>query len=121
MPMRMLTVPFLALMAICCSAQNTGGTWKHLSTATGDLPVPNHGTEQTSLTVADFGHTGRPGFVVTERTAADSVVLYLPTATGWSRSVIEAQPLHCEQPEVFEVVADWMSAGRAAWALAREA
>ena len=70
--------------------------WKHLSTATGDLPVPNKGTEQTSLTVADFGHDGLPGFVLTERTAPDSVVLYRRMGKGWTRSVIEPQPLHIE-------------------------
>jgi hypothetical protein len=70
--------------------------WKHLSTATGDLPVPNRGTEQTSLTVADFAHDGHPGFVVTERTAPDSVVLYRQINGAWMRSVIEPQPMHIE-------------------------
>jgi hypothetical protein len=71
-------------------------TWKHLSSTTGDLPIPNHGKEQTSLTVADFGHDGHAGFVVTERTAADSVVLYRQIGTQWRRFVIEPQPLHIE-------------------------
>lgn len=70
--------------------------WKHLSSATGDLPIPNHGTEQTSLTVADFAHDGHPGFVVTERTAADAAVLYRFIGGVWTRSVIEPQPLHIE-------------------------
>ena len=70
--------------------------WKHLSSATGDLPVPNAGKEQTSITVGDFGHDGHPGFILTERTAADSVVLYRNTARGWQRSVIEPSPLHIE-------------------------
>ena len=71
-------------------------TWKHLSTATGDIPIPNHGTEQTSLTVGDFGHDGHPGFVVTERTAPDSVVLYRRIGDEWTRSVIEPEALHIE-------------------------
>jgi hypothetical protein len=97
MPQRVLiSILLFALPATFSSAQDSGVTWKHLSTATGDLPIPNRGTEQTSLTVADFGHDNRPGFIVTERTAADSVVLYRPTTTGWSRSVIEPQPLHIE-------------------------
>ena len=70
--------------------------WKHLSSATGDLPVPNAGKEQTSITVGDFGRDGHPGFILTERTAADSVVLYRNTAEGWQRSVIEPSPLHIE-------------------------
>ena len=71
-------------------------TWKHLSSVTGDLPAPNRGTEQTSLTVADFGHDGHPGFVVTERTAPDAAVLYRFVDGTWKRSVIEPQPLHIE-------------------------
>lgn len=98
----MLKKPFIALfLTVAVVVAYSGGpqrrpAWKHLSTATGDLPVPNRGTEQTSLTVADFGHDGHPGFVVTERTAADSVVLYRRMGNGWKRSVIEAQPLHIE-------------------------
>jgi hypothetical protein len=71
-------------------------TWKHLSTAAGDIPVPSKGTQQTSLTVGDFGHDGHPGFVVTERTSPDSVVLYRRIGDTWKRSVIEPQPLHIE-------------------------
>jgi hypothetical protein len=70
--------------------------WQHLSSATGQMPAPNHGTEQTSLTIGDFGHDGHPGFVVTERTAADSVVLYRRLGSAWTRSVIEPAPLHIE-------------------------
>jgi hypothetical protein len=70
--------------------------WKHLSSANGDLPIPNKGTEQTSLTVADFDRDGLNDFVVTERTSADSVVLFRRMANGWSRYVIEPQPLHIE-------------------------
>ncbi len=88
---------FVLAMANSGIAQQQPLIWKHLSSATGDLPVPNAGKEQTSLTVADFGHDGRPGFVVTERTATDSVVFYRPAkGGGWSRSVIEPQALHIE-------------------------
>jgi hypothetical protein len=70
--------------------------WKHLSTATGEIPLCNRGTEQTSLTVGDFGHDGHPGFVVTERTSANSVVLYRRIGDTWRCSVIEPQPMHIE-------------------------
>ncbi|HTQ52878.1 MAG TPA: VCBS repeat-containing protein [Bryobacteraceae bacterium] len=75
-------------------------TWKHLSTATGDLPAPNRGTEQTSATVADFDNDGVNDFVITERTAADSVVLFRRGHNGWSRYVIEPEPLHIEAGSV---------------------
>jgi hypothetical protein len=70
--------------------------WKHLSSATGDLPTPNTGKEQTSVTVADFDRDGVNDFVITERTEADSVVLFRRGKTGWTRWVIENQPLHIE-------------------------
>ena len=34
--------------------------------------------------------------MLTERTAADSLVLYRRSGQGWSRSVIEPEPLHIE-------------------------
>ncbi len=70
--------------------------WTHLSSASGELPVPNSGKEQTSVTVGDFGHDGHPGFILTERTAPDSVVLYRQANGVWKRSVIEPAPLHIE-------------------------
>ena len=59
--------------------------WQHLSSATGDLPTPNTGKEQTSVTVADFDRDGVNAFVITERTEADSVVLLRRGRTGWTR------------------------------------
>lgn len=97
--MKTLLLTTFLIAAAFCSAQNLiqqPVTWKHLSTATGDLPIPSQGTQQTSLTVGDFGHDGNPGFVVTERTAPDSVVLYRRIGNTWTRSVIEPQPLHIE-------------------------
>lgn len=97
--MKKLLLAMFLIAAAISSAQNAiqqPVTWKHLSTATGDLPIPNHGTEQTSLTVADFGHDGHPGFVVTERTAPDAVVLYRCINNIWTRSVIEPRPMHIE-------------------------
>lgn len=70
--------------------------WKHLSTASGDLPVPNKGKEQTSVTVADFSKDGVNDFIVTERTAEDSVVLFMRNDKGWTRHVVEHAPLHIE-------------------------
>ncbi len=86
----------LCLLSLSAHAQQKTLTWRHLSTATGDLPLPSQGKEQTSLTVADFTHDGRPGFVVTERTQPDSVVLYRPSGATYQRIVIEPAPLHIE-------------------------
>jgi hypothetical protein len=70
--------------------------WKHLSSRTGDLEVPNSGTEQTSATVFDIDKDGVNDFVITERTAAPAVVWYRRSATGWTKYVIDSQPLHIE-------------------------
>lgn len=70
--------------------------WKHLSSATGELPICSHGTQETSMTVGDFGHDGHPGFVITERTSPNSVVLYRQIKDKWTCSVIEPNPLHIE-------------------------
>ncbi len=88
-----MRVLLIALLAAAAAPQYK---WKHLSSANGDLPAPNKGTEQTSLTVSDFDRDGVNDFVVTERTAADSVVLFRRGANGWTRYVIEPQPLHIE-------------------------
>jgi hypothetical protein len=58
--------------------------------------LPNSGSEQTAITIGDFGPDGHPGFVVTEPTAADSVVLYRRVGSAWNRYVIEPEPLHIE-------------------------
>lgn len=93
-----ISVLLLLAANMCCAqiATQQPVQWKHLSTVTGDLPLPSHGTEQTSLTVADFAHDGHPGFVVTERTSSDSVVLYRQVGNAWSRSVIEPRPTYIE-------------------------
>jgi hypothetical protein len=70
--------------------------WKHLSSASGDLVPPNAGDQQTSAAVADFDGDGVNDFVITERTKAPSVVLYLRGESGWTRSAIDDVPRHIE-------------------------
>src|SRR5690242_9488002 len=94
--MRILLIALILIALIAAAQPVAVYKWKHLSSANGDLPAPNKGTEQTSLTVADFDRDGVNDFVVTERTAADSVVLFRRNANGWTRHVIEPQPLHIE-------------------------
>lgn len=76
-------------------------TWKHLSTKTGDLPLPNSGTEQTSATVFDIDRDGIDDFVITERTAEPAVVWYRRSHSGWTRHIIEAGALHIEAGGTF--------------------
>lgn len=93
--MRGLTILFL--LAAAAAAQTGGGArWKHLSTKSGDLPVPNDGTQQTSAAVFDIDRDGVNDFVITERTKAPSVVWYRRGKTGWTRYVLEAEALRPE-------------------------
>jgi hypothetical protein len=90
------------LLAAAAWAQTDSGiVWKHLSTATGDLALPNSGTEQTSATVFDIDRDGVNDFVITERTAAPSIVWYRRGEQGWTRYIIEAGPLHIEAGTTF--------------------
>jgi hypothetical protein len=76
-------------------AQSSDG-WKHISTATGDLPVPNGGNQQTATLVADLDKDGINEFVITERTSAPSVVWYRKSGNTWSRFIIDSDPLRIE-------------------------
>ncbi len=87
--------------ALAIAGQAGAGQWKHLSTKTGDLEPPNSGKEQTSATVFDINKDGINDFVITERTAAPSVVAYIRNKTGWTRYVVEAEPLHIEAGATF--------------------
>ncbi|MBN1509914.1 MAG: VCBS repeat-containing protein [Sedimentisphaerales bacterium] len=85
-----------ALLLLCSIAQATGVRWKHLSSATGDLPVPNQGDQQTASLVGDIDNDGVNDFVIAERTKAPALVWYRRGATGWARYVVNAEPLHIE-------------------------
>ncbi|MFN7994533.1 MAG: VCBS repeat-containing protein [Bryobacteraceae bacterium] len=94
-------LPLGLLGAALLAAAGSQPVWKHLSTANGDLPVPNKGTEETSATVFDVDGDGVNDFVITERTAAPAVVWYRRTAHGWQKYVMEAGPLHIEAGSTF--------------------
>ncbi len=70
--------------------------WKHLSTANGDLEVPNTGKQQTSSLLTDIDKDGIPEFFVTERTTAPAVVMYKKNGNTWDRYVIDPDTLFIE-------------------------
>ena len=81
--------------------------WQHLSSATGDLPVPGTSTQQTGAVVGDFAHDGTNGFVLSFRQKAPALVWYRPAAHGWDRFVIESNFLSIEAGGVvFDVDGD---------------
>lgn len=65
--------------------------WRHLSSETGDLPVPGRSTQQTGVVVADFSGDGINDFVLSFRKVAPALVFYRRTGTGWDRLVIEPE------------------------------
>ena len=77
--------------------------WMRVSTTTGDLPVPNEGSQQTCCVVFDIDRDGADDFVVGERTAAPSVVWYSLKDDGWKRRIIEDSKL---KPEAGGVACD---------------
>ena len=85
----------LAVLLACAPGEKEVA-WKHLSTERGDLAAPNQGGQQTSSAVLDANKDGVNDFVITERTMAPAVVLYLHSGSGWKRHTIEAEPLHIE-------------------------
>lgn len=93
---RLIKVSIPALLACACLAQGADVKWRHLSTKNGDLPVPNEGTQQTSSIVLDIDKDGTNDFVITERTKAPSVVWYRRGPNGWTRYIIDNEPLHIE-------------------------
>ncbi|NQT02085.1 MAG: VCBS repeat-containing protein [Planctomycetes bacterium] len=112
MKTKMLIVSVLiaanSLIICCFASRNTNiVNFKHLSTVNGDLPAPNNGKQQTSSIVCDIDKDGVNDFVITERTKAPSVVWYRRASNGWTKYVIENQPLHIEAgADFFDIDAD---------------
>ncbi len=85
-----------AAVALAAVVNGAPVTWKHLSTTTGDLPVPNTGTQQTASLVCDVDGDGVNDFLIAERTAAPSLVWYRRGTDGWTKYIVDDKPLHIE-------------------------
>jgi len=70
--------------------------WTHLSSKTGDLPLPGESTQQTGNLVADLDRDGTNDFVLSFRANAPALVWYRRSATNWNRYVIEPRFLTVE-------------------------
>ncbi len=71
--------------------------WKHLSSANGDIEVPNQGDQQTAAALFDMDRDGFNEFFITERTQAPSIVAYkYDYNEGWDRYVIDNTPQRIE-------------------------
>ncbi len=94
-------------------ALNREFKWKHLSSARGDIEVPNEGDQQTAAAVFDMDGDGIAEFFITERTRAPSVVAYKYNSEGangnpgWDRYIIENTPQRIEAGSaVFDIDRD---------------
>lgn len=64
------------------------GRWRHLSSATNQLPLPSSSKLQTGLLVGDFDRDGTNDFIISFSDSAPALVLYRG-GTNWSRLPIE--------------------------------
>jgi hypothetical protein len=74
----------------------TEAKWHHLSSATGELPVPGPSTEQTGALVADLDKDGTNDFVLSFRKTAPALVWYRRNSAGWDRYVLDTNFLTIE-------------------------
>ncbi len=94
--MLLTTGAVAGLLVLSSSAPGGSFKWKHVSSINGDLPVPNPGKEQTASLVCDIDKDGVNDFAIAERTQAPALVWYRRSASGWTRYLVEAGPLHIE-------------------------
>src|SRR4030043_2439461 len=89
---RLNSAAVILFMLIACQApvkkESSPFSWQHLSSKNGDIAVPNPGNQQTASAVFDVDLDGYNDFIITERTAAPSVVWYQYNAKGWQRFII---------------------------------
>lgn len=76
--------------------------WTHLSSTTGDLPVPHVSAQQTASLVLDIDRDGVNDFVIGSRQEGKpSLVWYRRTTTGWEQYLIEDTTLDIEAGGAF--------------------
>jgi hypothetical protein len=81
--------------------------WKKLSSASGDLPVPQTSDQQTGCVVGDIDGDGRPDFAITNRHQGKAAIWMENTAQGWKQHIIDPGPLNIEAgSDLFDVDGD---------------
>jgi FG-GAP-like repeat len=85
-----------------CSERMADPPWKHLSSANGDLPVPELSDQQTGSMVGDIDGDGRMDFVFTGREKSNAAIWMRNTGRanaryhGWQQYVIDPGPRNLE-------------------------
>ncbi len=70
--------------------------WRLVSSASGEIGVPNSGNQQTASLTVDVDNDGDEDFFITERTAAPSVTMFRYGQGTWERYVVDDGPLRIE-------------------------
>ena len=94
-----MNLPCVIALIACptaCGGRAAEPRWRHLSSSTGDLPVPGTSMEQTGALVADLDRDGTNDFVISFRKVAPALFWYRRTPAGWDRYVIEPDFLTVE-------------------------
>jgi FG-GAP-like repeat len=79
-----------------CGERMADPAWKHLSSASGDLPVPETSDQQTGSMVGDIDGDGRVDFVFTNRAKGNAAIWMQNKAGGWRQYIIDPGPLNIE-------------------------
>lgn len=70
--------------------------WRLVSSANGEIEVPNSGNQQTASLTMDVDKDGDMDFFITERATAPSVTMFRYEKGMWDRYVIDDGPLRIE-------------------------
>ncbi len=88
---------FGALFGLTLAATAADPQWQHLSSKSGDLPVPPGGSQQqTGALIGDFDGDGLNDFILSFRQKPPALVWYRRTAKVWDTYVIEKDYLTVE-------------------------
>lgn len=70
--------------------------WKRLSSASGELPVPQTSDQQTGSVAGDIDGDGRLDFAIMNRQNGNAAIWMQNTAQGWTQHIIDPGPLNIE-------------------------
>jgi hypothetical protein len=79
-----------------CGGTVANPSWKHFSSAHGDLPVPETSDQQTGSMVGDIDGDGRIDFVFTNRVKGNAAIWMQNKEDGWLQHIIDPGPLNIE-------------------------